>query len=1096
MVLEEGFVLERLSVEFPNGVDGEPEITIGEEVLTAMNGLWKRCMIVKVLGRNIPVAVLSKKLRELWKPQVSMFVMDLPRQFFMVRFGEEEEYLKALTGGPWKAFGSYLMARTWSPDFDPMKDEIATTPVWIRLSNIPVKFYHKTVLMGIAKGLGKPLKVDATTLNLERARFARVCVEVDLSRPRKGYVLINKERYYVSYEGLTNICSQCGIYGHTVHSCLKKVPLSEGNAMVPTENTKTKAPTQAEDEFTEVRRLSRRSGPPGQAAGRLGEDLSRSERREVVTTHLGDKENEDAGNGNIMDDNITSINAGRGEPVMVFGRKSASGAKGASKEKQMGNLRPAEVNGLKGKNKSYRPTRGLVFGPMQEDVNLLASGKRLRVKRAGVGRPGGMFARDGTENLTSQTPCQENNTEMFRVSSTTAAEGTSYAGISISGRDGAVRCITGVPRSPKSGGLWLLWRSSVGNVVILEAFDQFIHAKVGEGLESIHLVVVYAAPTVCRQSGLWEKLRDVIHGIDESVIVGGDFNTILRLDERTGGNDKLSLDSMAFGDWINGLSLIDMGFKGNKFTWRRGRMESTYIAKRLDRVLCNASARLRWQEASVTHLPFLSSDHTPLFIQLCPILVGNPRRRPFRFEAAWLKHESFQDMLKSSWNGGTSTPKALEELREKLKKRNREVFGDVQKRREQLVDEIKSVQDRLELTQTTVLLEREAWLLKEFEDVLEQEEVIWFQKSREKNIALGDRNTKYFNTSTIIRRRRNRIESLKDDTGPEPKWIPTGRLPEGMNDALVVLIAKVGKPEMMTQVRPISLCNVIFKTITKAMVIRMKKVMPNLIGPEQSSFIPGRLSADNIVVVQESVHSMRRKKGRKGWMLLKLDLEKAYDRIRWDFLQDTLEAARLPDEWVRWIKACVTGPTMNLLWNGEKSENIKPLRGIRQGDPLSPYLFVLCLERLCLLIDHSISLKEWIPISLSCGGPKLSHICFADDLILFPEASVTQIRVIRRVLERFCVASGQKVSLEKSNIFFSSNVSRDLEKLISDESIIKSTRELGKYLGMPVLQKRINKETFGDILEKVSSRLAVTMNGGNNIYLAGNGCVFRRVKVD
>ena len=116
--------------------------------------------------------------------------------------------------------------------------------------------------------------------------------------------------------------------------------------------------------------------------------------------------------------------------------------------------------------------------------------------------------------------------------------------------------------------------------------------------------------------------------------------------------------------------------------------------------------------------------------------------------------------------------------------------------------------------------------------------------------------------------------------------------------------------------------------------------------------------------------------------------------------------------------------------------------------------------------------KEGKPISLSKGGPKLSHICFADDLILFAEASVSQVQVIRKVLEKFCVASGQKVSLEKSKFFFSDNVSRNLGKLISDSSGIASTRDLEKYLGMPVLQKRINKDTFGDILEKMNSRLA------------------------
>lgn len=114
----------------------------------------------------------------------------------------------------------------------------------------------------------------------------------------------------------------------------------------------------------------------------------------------------------------------------------------------------------------------------------------------------------------------------------------------------------------------------------------------------------------------------------------------------------------------------------------------------------------------------------------------------------------------------------------------------------------------------------------------------------------------------------------------------------------------------------------------------------------------------------------------------------------------------------------VTGTFMSILWNGEKTQAFYPSCGLRQGDRLSSYLFVLCMERLSQLINRSTDSKEWKPITLSRGGPKISHICFADDLILFSEASVTQIQLIKGVLERFCETSGQKVSLEKSQIFF------------------------------------------------------------------------------
>ena len=121
----------------------------------------------------------------------------------------------------------------------------------------------------------------------------------------------------------------------------------------------------------------------------------------------------------------------------------------------------------------------------------------------------------------------------------------------------------------QSGGIWPLWRSSVGEIEIIESSSQFVFARLQNGEEKLNLIVVYAAPSASRRSGLWDKLRAIIQGMDGPVIIGGGgYNTIVCLDERTGGNGSLSQDSLEFGDWINSTSLIDMGFSGNKFTWR------------------------------------------------------------------------------------------------------------------------------------------------------------------------------------------------------------------------------------------------------------------------------------------------------------------------------------------------------------------------------------------------------------------------------------------------------------------------------------------------------------------------------------------------
>lgn len=119
---------------------------------------------------------------------------------------------------------------------------------------------------------------------------------------------------------------------------------------------------------------------------------------------------------------------------------------------------------------------------------------------------------------------------------------------------------------------------------------------------------------------------------------------------------------------------------------------------------------------------------------------------------------------------------------------------------------------------------------------------------------------------------------------------------------------------------------------------------------------------------------------------------------------------------------CLSTTSMRMLWNGEALEEFFPTRGIRQGDPLSPYLFVLCIERLFHLVSLAVDHKLWRPIQLNRGDPFISHLAFTDDLILFAEASLDQAHMMQSVLDIFCSSSGQKVSKDKSMIFFSYNV--------------------------------------------------------------------------
>ncbi|XP_056841665.1 uncharacterized protein LOC130494863 [Raphanus sativus] len=158
----------------------------------------------------------------------------------------------------------------------------------------------------------------------------------------------------------------------------------------------------------------------------------------------------------------------------------------------------------------------------------------------------------------------------------------------------------------------------------------------------------------------------------------------------------------------------------------------------------------------------------------------------------------------------------------------------------------------------------------------------------------------------------------------------------------------------MTQFRPISLCNVSYKIISKVLCQRLKKVLPGLISEIQSSFVAGRQISDNIMIAQEMFHALRTKpSGRNKRMAIKTDMSKAYDRMEWSFIEAVMRKMGFSETWITWIMRCITSVQYRVLMNGQPRGNIIPGRGLRQGDPLSPFIFILCTEALVSFLNHA-----------------------------------------------------------------------------------------------------------------------------------------------
>lgn len=209
------------------------------------------------------------------------------------------------------------------------------------------------------------------------------------------------------------------------------------------------------------------------------------------------------------------------------------------------------------------------------------------------------------------------------------------------------------------------------------------------------------------------------------------------------------------------------------------------------------------------------------------------------------------------------------------------------------------------------------------------------------------------------------------------------RLPNRLNFTFIVLIPKVCNPKRMTGCGYVSLCNVIYKIGSKMIANRLKLFLDDIISPTQSAFVPGRLITDNVLVAYEVNHSIHtRAPGCRSYMALKLDISKAYDRIEWVFLRKVLCRLGVADSLVDTILLCISCISYAFLLNGSQCSSLQPGRGLRQGEPPSPYLFICFTEVFIRMIEQAVRMNKLKGIKITPTAPMISNLCFTDDTIL------------------------------------------------------------------------------------------------------------------
>ncbi|CAN1315504.1 hypothetical protein LINPERPRIM_LOCUS29732 [Linum perenne] len=227
----------------PSISNGIRSLKLSKEFKEKLCMPWTNTVVIRLLGKSVGYSYLCNQLRAMWKPLGNMNVIDLDLDCFLVRFQNEKDYFKALTGGPWMVLDHYLIVQQWDPSFRVSNKLPSKMVVWVRFPHMPIQLYHKEVLTSIGNLVGRTIKIDYNTQSAERGKFARIAIEIDLSEALATGVDLDAVWQRIEYENLPNLCFECDKVGHLVESCPKLSAASGGMAALGVGPTSASSPT-------------------------------------------------------------------------------------------------------------------------------------------------------------------------------------------------------------------------------------------------------------------------------------------------------------------------------------------------------------------------------------------------------------------------------------------------------------------------------------------------------------------------------------------------------------------------------------------------------------------------------------------------------------------------------------------------------------------------------------------------------------------------------------------------------------------------------------------------------------------------------------
>lgn len=310
-----------------------------------------------------------------------------------------------------------------------------------------------------------------------------------------------------------------------------------------------------------------------------------------------------------------------------------------------------------------------------------------------------------------------------------------------------------------------------------------------------------------------------------------------------------------------------------------------------------------------------------------------------------------------------------------------------------------------------------------------------------------------------------------DVVGPEvcdaiEEFFLSGSMLKQWNATTLVLIPKINNASSTSDFRPISCLNTIYKVISRLLASRLLPFLSQVISSAQSAFLPGRLIGENILLATDLVNGYNRQSVEPKSMLM-VDLRKAFDSVRWDFVLAALTSLGIPSKFVQWISECISTASFTVAFNGTTGGNFTSTKGLRQGDPLSPYLFVLVMEVFSSLLQSRFD-SGYIHYHPRASDLKLSHLMFADDVMIFFDGGSSSLHGVTEALDDFASWSGLRINPQKSQLFCAGV--DEIEAFTMYQYGYATGTFPVRYLGLPLMSRKLKINEYEPLLDLLAKR--------------------------